>query len=245
MEVWGAAQLERLVAAGRARLPEQVAWAADALLATACADEALDRMWAAGSTALIVDFGSLGAPADSRALRLAGLVKQLRRRGFVVHGRFTLGLDHDDAGSFERLVTWVEAVGLARVELRLWTPEPGSPELAELASADRVRHQQLERWDGAHVVIVPKQMSAETLYRGWAWARRRLASLASIWARRPRDPAGLLAFVRAWVAGPARSAWTPRSRLRAGLDSAHARVQSRVRGLRSTRLRARARLVAS
>lgn len=185
--VWGAAELERWLAVARrggpATLPGGTALAADAL-GGAVADEALDWLRAAGQAALVVDFDSLGGPADSRALQLAGLVKRLRRRGFVVHGRFTLGRDHDDVGCFERLVGWVEAAGVACVELRLWTPDPGSAEVRTLARQDRVRHQHLDRWDGAHVVIVPAQMSAETLYRGWAWAQRRLASLGSRWRRR-------------------------------------------------------------
>ena len=99
---------------------------------------------------------------------------------------FTLGRDHDDAECFERLVEWVEAQRLTTVHLRLWTPDPAGPEVRSLARADRIRHRDLARWDGAHVVVQPAQMSAETLYRGWVWAQRRLASLTSVWRRRPR-----------------------------------------------------------
>ena len=76
---------------------------------------------------------------------------------------------------------------MVTVELRLWTPDPGSALVRELAREDRVRHRALDHWDGAHVVVAPKHMSAQTLYRGWVWAQRRLSSVASIWRRRPRD----------------------------------------------------------
>jgi hypothetical protein len=157
---------------------------------------------------LFVDFDTLGPVGDSRAAALTQLVERLRERGLRVHGSFTLGHDHDDVGCFERLVEWVEARRLANVELRLWTPDPGSSAVRSLALADRVVHRDLERWDGAHVVVNPARMSAQTLYRGWAWARRELGSLRSIWRRRPTElaalPAYLLAMAR-FALAPARA----------------------------------------
>jgi hypothetical protein len=168
----------------RARVSDVVAIPADALLAS---DSVVDRLQGAGCAELLVDFDTLGGPADSRALALAGLVEQLRRRGLAVSGIFTLGHDHDDLACFERLVDWVEDRGLLSIELRLWTPDPGSAVVRALAREGRVRHRALDRWDGAHVVVAPKQMSAQTLYRGWVWAQRRLSSPRSIWRRRPRE----------------------------------------------------------
>lgn len=177
---------------------------AEALLEASESDLALlDELGARGGD-LRVDFTSLGPVGDPRADRLAALVEALKRRGLRVHGLFTLGLDHDDLGCFERLVDWVEARGLGRVELRIWTPEPGSAQVRELARADRIRHHDLPRWDGAHVVVNPAQMSAEALYRGWVWARRQLSSPASLWRRRPRVraelPTYLLAILRDAIA---------------------------------------------
>lgn len=145
---------------------------------------------------LFVDFDTLGPVGDARADALTQLVERLRGRGLRVHGSFTLGHDHDDVGCFERLVEWVEARRLANVELRLWTPDPGSSTVRTLALADRILHRDLQRWDGAHVVVNPARMSAQTLYRGWAWARRQLGGLRSIWRRRPTDLAALPAYLR-------------------------------------------------
>jgi hypothetical protein len=159
--------------------------------------QALESLLLDGREALFVDFDTLGRIGDGRAEALAELVEQLRGRGLRVHGGFTLGHDHDDVGCFERLVAWVEARRLAGVELRLWTPDPSSSMVRTLASADRLLHRDLRRWDGAHVVVNPTQMSAQTLYRGWAWARRRLLSVRSIWRRRPSDLAALPAYLLA------------------------------------------------
>jgi hypothetical protein len=199
--VWGRAALARLELAMirglRPCLPFAAAIAADALLAS---ESIIDLLQASGCNELLVDFDTLGGSAQpERPLVLAGLVEQLRQRGFAVHGIFTLGRDHDDVGCFERLVEWVEAQGLVSVELRLWTPEPGSALVRELAREDRVLHRSLDRWDGAHVVVTPKLMSAQTLYRGWVWAQRRLGSLGSLWRRRPRDHAALLRYLGAML----------------------------------------------
>lgn len=198
--VWGRAELARLelaiVGGSRPCLPFAAAISVDALLA---AESIIDLLQASGCNELLIDFDTLGGPADSRPLLLAGLVKQLRRRGFAVHGIFTLGQDHDDVGCFERLVEWVEAHKLETVQLRLWTPDPGSAVVRQLAREDRILHRSLERWDGAHVVVTPKQMSAQTLYRGWVWAQRRLGSVGSLWRRRPRERAALLRYVAAML----------------------------------------------
>jgi hypothetical protein len=208
--VWGPADLTRLERAliGGAR-PFAAAIAADALLD---ADAVVDRLAASGCDELVIDFDTLG-PGPERPLVLAGLVRQLQRRGFAIHGIFTLGQDHDDVGCFERLVAWAEAHELVTVELRLWTPDPGSSLVRALAREDRVRHRALDRWDGAHVVIVPKQMSAQTLYRGWAWAQRRLDSLGSIWRRRPRERLVAWRYLRALLAAKLAAPWA-RARVR-------------------------------
>jgi hypothetical protein len=178
----------------RAAAPWPAAIRADELLES---EQALESLLLDGREALFVDFDTLGPAGDARAELLAELVERLRGRGLRVHGGFTLGHDHDDVGCFERLVAWVEARRLASVELRLWTPDPGSSIVRALATADRVRHRDLQRWDGAHVVVNPARMSAQTLYRGWAWARRRLGSVRSIWRRRPGALAALPAYLLA------------------------------------------------
>lgn len=134
---------------------------------------------------LIVDFDTLGRDGELADTH-ADLVAALHERGVRVHGIFTLGYDHDALDVFERLVAWVEQVGLERVALRLWTPELGSAQARSLAQAGRLRHLDHARWDGAHVVVEPLAMSPETLQRGWAWAQTRLDSLASRLRRRER-----------------------------------------------------------
>lgn len=214
--VWDLAQLRRFELAAAEGLRPSSSFAAavkaDALL---CSERAIEVLLASGCDELHVDFDSLGG-SERRADQLTQLVERLHAGGISVHGSFTLGQDHDDPGCFERLVEWIEARRLVTVELRLWTPAPGSSMVRRLAGADRVRHRDLQRWDGAHVVVAPAQMSAQTLYRGWIWARRRLSSLRSIWRRRPRDRRALAPYLVSAV-------WTALAPMRA-----RARVRGRL-----------------
>ena len=190
-----------------------VAVDADALLD---APDSISMLSARGCAELIVEFGSLGTQGDPRAAQLAELVALAHEYDLRIHGRFTLGFDHDDPRCFERLVDWVETHRIASVELRLWTPEPGSSQTRALARVDRVRHLHLAHWDGAHVVIEPALMTAQTLYRGWVWAQLRLASLRSVWRRRPAGTrASVVHVVRALESTflPWRSLRRRRSRL--------------------------------
>lgn len=214
-QFWTGEQLARFeVAAAEGLRPRR------AFAAAVTADEllrrpaALDTLARAGCDELQIDFRTLGPAGDPRAAQLARLVDAAHRRGMRVRGSFTLGWDHDDPGSFEALVRWVEARRLFDVDLRLWTPDPGSSVLRRLAAADRIIHRDPRCWDGAHVVVEPARMSAQTLYRGWVWCQGQLAGLRSIWRRRPRPLAELPAYLAAVL-------WSKLAPLRA---------RSRVRG---------------
>ena len=207
--IWGMAELARF-RRDRTPLPSLVAVAADALLQD---PTVVEELLAAECSELFLDAHTLGAEGDRREAGLTALVEALQAGGVRVFAGFTLGLDHDEVGCFERLVAWVEARRLCGVELRLWVPEPGSEQFRVLARADRIVHRQLRCWDGAHVVVTPARMSPQVLYRGWVWAQQRLASPGSIWRRRPLDPAvwpafllALLRFHRGRMWG-ARSTW--------------------------------------
>lgn len=192
---WGLRELDRFLrwtAGGRPTTSRfAAAISADALLRS----DNVEVLVTAGCDELHVDLHTLGPAGDPRARALARLVERLQRRGVRVSGTITVGLDHDDPRCFERLVEWAEGCRLFALEVTLWTPEPGSPVARQLADARRLLHRDLSRWDGAHVVVAPAQMSSQTLYRGWVWCRRRLGSLGSRWRRRPRERAAVPTYL--------------------------------------------------
>ena len=56
-------------------------------------------------------------------------------------------------------------------------------------------HRDWEKYDTAHVVFQPKQMTPEELLLGYDWLYRRLFSHASIWRRRPQAAAALATYL--------------------------------------------------
>lgn len=75
------------------------------------------------------------------------------------------------------------------------TPYPGTPLFAQLESERRILHRDWSRYDTAHVVFQPKNMTADELYEGYAATYRRLFSHRSIWRRRPADSSAVMPYL--------------------------------------------------
>src|SRR5262249_11652205 len=71
------------------------------------------------------------------------------------------------------------------------TPYPGTPLFHQMEAEGRLLHRDWERYDTAHAVFLPRHMSPDELEEGYAWCYQRLFSHASIWRRRPEDPAAV------------------------------------------------------
>ena len=59
----------------------------------------------------------------------------------------------------------------------------------------RLLHKDWSLYDTARCVFRPRHMSPEQLEAGYAWIYRRLFSLSSIWARRPRQASAVLPYL--------------------------------------------------
>ncbi len=67
------------------------------------------------------------------------------------------------------------------------TPYPGTPLFRQMERENRLLHRDWTRYDTAHVVFEPKQMTPDELAEGYAWCYEKLFSHGSIWRRRPQD----------------------------------------------------------
>jgi radical SAM superfamily enzyme YgiQ (UPF0313 family) len=166
-------------------------------------DVALIRdMALAGCTGVFVGFESLneGNLSDSRKRTpapqdYARRVAILHRYGIQVNGSFVLGFDHDGPDVFEQTVEWIETNRLECATFHILTPYPGTPLFRRLASEGRILHRDWDKYDTAHVVFKPNNMSCEQLERGYAWCYEKLFSHRSIWKRRPTDRDAILAYL--------------------------------------------------
>jgi radical SAM superfamily enzyme YgiQ (UPF0313 family) len=104
-----------------------------------------------------------------------------------VNASFVFGFDHDDPGTFERTVAWIECRRLACATFHILTPYPGTPLFCRLEREGRILHHDWSRYDTCHSVFVPRLMTPARLEEGYAWCYRHLFSACSIWRRRPQD----------------------------------------------------------
>lgn len=160
------------------------------------------EMALAGCTGVFVGFESLSDRnlADARkrtppSADYARRVALLHDHKIQVNGSFVLGFDHDGPDVFDRTVTWIEANRLECATFHILTPYPGTPLFARLEGEGRILHRNWNLYDTAHVVFRPARMTPEELAAGYARCYERLFSHASIWKRRPQDPAAVAPYL--------------------------------------------------
>lgn len=182
--------------------PLEKIWSAAVSIDVADDPELVRRMALAGCTGVFVGFESLeGGNLDDAHKRsprpedYARRVRLFHAVGIQVNGSFVFGFDRDTPETFARTVQWIEENRLECATFHILTPYPGTPLFRQLQAEGRLRHRDWDRYDTAHVVFEPRQMSREQLAQGYAWAYRRLFSLGSIWRRRPRDARAVPAYL--------------------------------------------------
>jgi radical SAM superfamily enzyme YgiQ (UPF0313 family) len=182
----------------RALRPLRKIWSA-AITIDTCDDPSLIRDMAdSGCLGVFIGFESLSGEnlddAGKKSPRpddYARRVDILHRHGIQVNGSFVFGFDHDRSDVFERTVRWIEDTRLESATFHILTPYPGTPLFRQMELGNRLLHRDWDLYDTGHAVFHPRHMSPVELEEGYAWAYRRLFSLASIWRRRPEHVLGV------------------------------------------------------
>lgn len=191
-----------LAALCRALEPLEIIWSAAISLDVTDRPALVRAMARAGCTGVFVGFESVNPASLAEAGKASPPPSEYRRRvdllhdhGIQVNGSFVLGFDHDGPEVFERTVGWIESARLECATFHILTPYPGTPLFERLEAEGRLLHRDWARYDTAHAVFRPRRMSPGQLEEGYAWCYRRLFSPASIWARRPVDPAAVPGYL--------------------------------------------------
>jgi radical SAM superfamily enzyme YgiQ (UPF0313 family) len=192
---------EYLRALSRALRPAKKIWSA-AVTLDITDDPALVREMAlAGCTGVFIGFESLtdqnltaARKRSPRAEDYARRVKIFHEAGIQVNGSFVVGFDGDGKDTFTTLAQWIEGVRMECATFHILTPYPGTPLFRQLEAEGRLLHRDWEKYDTAHVVFQPKQMTPNELLLGYDWLYRRLFSHASIWLRKPAAISALPAY---------------------------------------------------
>jgi radical SAM superfamily enzyme YgiQ (UPF0313 family) len=186
----------------RALRPARKIWSAAVTLDVTDDPDLVREMALAGCTGVFIGFETLRDENLSRARKRAPRAEDYARRvqlfrdhGIQVNGSFVVGFDGDSKSTFGELVDWIEANRLECATFHILTPYPGTPLFRQLEAEGRLLHRDWSRYDTAHVVFRPKQMTPDELLLGYDWLYRRLFSHASIWRRRPASVSAALTYL--------------------------------------------------
>lgn len=186
----------------RALVPLEKIWSAAVTLDVTDDPSLVREMALAGCTGVFIGFESLADENLSNARKRTPRTEDYARRvrifhdnGIQVNGSFVLGFDGDDKSVFERTAEWVEENRLECATFHILTPYPGTPLFRQMEREGRILHRDWDLYDTAHVVFQPAKMTVEELQLGYDWLYRRLFSVKSIWARRPRQTAAILPYL--------------------------------------------------
>jgi len=129
-----------------------------------------------GCWALYVDFSPWLSAGLSKKIdtlqveRDIGYIKRMRDAGIKVLASFVFGFDHDDKGSFERIIDFAKRTGVEEAEFHILTPYPKTRLWNRLSSEGRIIEKDFSLYTTTHVVYRPKQMTPEELLEGFLYA---------------------------------------------------------------------------
>ncbi len=186
----------------RALRPLNKIWSAAVTLDVTNHPGLVREMALAGCTGVFIGFETLrnenliaARKRTPKAEDYARRVQILRDCGIQVNGSFVVGFDGDSKQTFVEIADWIEANRLECATFHILTPYPGTPLFRKMEAEGRLLHRDWSRYDTAHVVFRPKQMTPEELLLGYDWLYRRLFSHGSIWRRRPRAIGALVTYL--------------------------------------------------
>jgi len=104
--------------------------------------------------------------------RAVEAIKRCHDHDVEPYTSFLVGNDGDDEGSFDRMLEFCEEVKLKKAEFAVRTPYPGTPTFVDFEKNDRLLHKDWSRYNDAHAVFKPAQMSPERLQEGYLYLWR-------------------------------------------------------------------------
>ncbi|MBU0954510.1 MAG: radical SAM protein [Spirochaetes bacterium] len=173
-------------------------------------EEVIRRFAACGLRAVIIGLES-SRPGDLDNYNKRSSLQQneaaaaiVQRYGVELYGTLILGPDFGRA-DFSHLYRWLRANHINFINLQPLTPLPGTPLFDQYANRLIIGREEYAKWDLAHLVLKPEQMSIRAYYLQILWLYYRIvARPAHAWSLiRRYGPAQVL---KLWF-GSARVSW--------------------------------------
>ncbi len=164
-------------------------WSAQVRVEAARDPELLDLMARSGCYMVFIGLESIN-PATLKAFKKGQTVADIReavaafhRHGIAVHGMFVFGSEADTLQVMRETVNFSHEIDLDSLQYLILTPIPGTPIYDELASQNRLLHQDWQYYDGHHAVFLPRYMTPLELQLGTLRAMRAFYTWPSVLRR--------------------------------------------------------------
>lgn len=178
----------------KAITPLKLKWNAAVSLNAACDPELLDLMRDSGCRSLFIGFESIHPESiaavhkvQNGAERYERAVEEIHKRGIMINASFVFGLDGDTRETFRATLDWIVKHRIETVTSHILTPYPGTVLYERLRAEGRILTDDLSRYNTAHVVFRPWNLTEKELYDGYLWIYKQIYSLKNIGRRMPRS----------------------------------------------------------
>ena len=154
----------------------------------------LDLMKECGCQGLFIGFESINPASvdgvhkvQNDVTKYEYAVSEIHKRGIMINASFVFGLDSDTRDTFQATLDWIVKNKIETVTSHILTPYPGTALHKRMKEDGRLLTEDLNLYDTAHVVMRPKNMTAEELHRGYLWIYDQVYSYKNIIRRLPKS----------------------------------------------------------
>jgi radical SAM superfamily enzyme YgiQ (UPF0313 family) len=164
----------------KALIPLKKKWVGCATTRIGRDDELLDLAAKSGCKGLLIGFESVNqnvlnniSKGFNRINKYFDLVNKLHKKHISIMGCFVFGLDTDGKDVFKNTVDFVNKANIDLPRFTVNTPFPGTRLFDRMNEGGRLTTKFWSMYDAQHVVIKPKNMTAQELQQGhhWAWKK--------------------------------------------------------------------------
>jgi radical SAM superfamily enzyme YgiQ (UPF0313 family) len=155
----------------------------------------LDLMAETGCQSLFIGFESINAASladvhkDNIVEKYETLVTAIHDRGIMINASMVFGLDGDTPEVFQDTLDWLVKNKIETLTSHILTPYPGTVLYERMKQEGRITDDNLSKYNTAHVVFSPKNMTAEELQEGYLWMYKKFYSFRNIIKRMPVNQA--------------------------------------------------------
>lgn len=159
-----------------ALIPLKKIWSIPATIDLANDRELMKLLYKSGCRNVLIGFESINSESIQNISKEFNKVEQYQKAinnfhkaGITIAGSFVLGFDSDTKDIFQQTLDFVNKTHIDLPRFTINTPFPGTPFYEQMKKENRIIEDDWTKYDLHHVVIKPKNMSAEELQKGFNW----------------------------------------------------------------------------